>query len=111
MAVFAITFRLGDHGAAKSTYETRWKSIQERIKGLAGPAWWDQTTSFYLIMYSGDANALASAIWQRSELNYATDLMVVINTADTTDSAVIGKYTDSTLDVLLGAKPTDATKS
>jgi len=75
MAVFAISFRIGDEGDRNA----RWSSVVERIKKEATGATWEETTSFFLIRSSKSADGLASSIYTESSMHSTWDKLLVIN--------------------------------
>jgi len=76
MSIFAISFRI----KADATYSDRWDSFVEAIRNHAvDRTVWEETTSFAVIEWYGEADALANSLYVGSAFNAAKDAMVVTN--------------------------------
>ncbi|SRR6266851_1581884 len=98
MALFAITFRVHED----ATYEERYESLVDAIKGLAegNGRYWDEPTSFFLITSSQTASNLAAGIQNLSALSQITDLVLIINLSER-QYAILGAYADSDFHTLM----------
>ena len=83
MAYFWITFRIADDAG----YEERYKGLVEAVQDI-GAGRWSETTSFYLLEYTGTSTALARKL--SAPLNRAKDMLVVKHLEDD-DSVYFGK--------------------
>jgi hypothetical protein len=86
MAVFNISFRIGQTG----DYGKRYESVVEMIKKEATGSTWEETTSFFVLESDKSAETLCNDIYLKSEFNSDWDKMIVVNLS-VKDHATRGK--------------------
>jgi microcystin degradation protein MlrC len=76
MAVYAISFRVGDKG----NRQARWESIVEHIrKQSSDTITWEETTSFFLLRSNKPTSEVATRIYVDSLMDNDHDKLLVIN--------------------------------
>jgi hypothetical protein len=76
MAIFAVSFRVGEQGDSHD----RRLSIVEKIQDQAlNNDTWEETTSLFILQSNKSADALASTICSFSFMNPSCDALIVID--------------------------------
>lgn len=99
MSLFAITFRI-DYDT-DSGYPRRYDSLIKEVKRLAGGQYWDDPTSFFLIVSDLTSTKLADDLVSLSEFDESKDHILVINISATKGHAHRGKLIDHDLPKLM----------
>jgi hypothetical protein len=98
MALYAISFRV-EH---EDNYDDRYQSLVSAIKAQAsGPAYWEETTSFVLLVSDKSPADLADAIVAASKFNANKDLLLGIHLSTNRGYAIRGHCTDKDVITLL----------
>ncbi|TCN30143.1 hypothetical protein [Sinorhizobium americanum] len=100
MAIFAISFRIGDKTTNYGSYADRWSSVDQAIKESSTGTYWNETTSFYLVESNKNSAGLAEQIDQASSFDASVDLLVCINLSQN-GYKILGAYSDKDIDVLM----------
>jgi hypothetical protein len=97
MAVFVISFRIGD----KPNYSEIWASVDKAVRSEAtGGTAFNETTSVYVIKSSKSAADLLSALYYGSDLLESRDGLIVVDLSSK-DYASLGLKSKGRLDLLM----------
>ena len=101
MAVFAVSFRVGDEGDRQG----RWTSLVDTIRKQATTErTWEETTSFFVLESPKSADDLAHEIYIKSDMISDWDKLLVINLS-LKEHASRGKIAyPATLNALMAAR-------
>ncbi|QCS64410.1 hypothetical protein EC609_19125 [Achromobacter denitrificans] len=87
MAHFIVTFRFKND----STYQDRYDSFVDKVRGIAMLSAWDETSSFFAFQADDNAAGLCSTLYLETKFDSTKDRMVVID-LDRKEKATKGNF-------------------